>query len=355
MFNPLERPLPDTATDQLEASKVTLPMPDIRRALLNGNETTSGGVLIGSCETMSHHGTRVAVQGDFATCPACKNGGPVFNDCEPNFNLMGKSILVEGARVHCKCPEKPYVIPSQNDFTIEVNRGSGVRVPADTSSTMTPEASNKVVAAMQEKTFTEDQTLICPNMSNAEFRALMLRLRDKAVKDVDNRLREISTWGKTDQAKMALYFGPPDSNLRSRLKDGLTRIRALLVSLSESNFERYSEESLARTGCAPKAPKDNLGAASVCGPDGLHRIFIWPAFCRLPDELKDSKGNPVDGDSKLLTLIHEVSHFQDAMGTRDVWYSTRNSRWKAADANRFCIENAENIAAYTVGIWDDRV
>ncbi|HEY0821966.1 MAG TPA: PAAR domain-containing protein, partial [Rhizobacter sp.] len=97
-------------------------MSDMRCALLHGNKTTSGGTLIGTGDSMTHHGTRVAVEGDFATCPACKVGGPVINDCEPNFRLMGKSILVEGARVLCQCQRKPLIIASQNTFTIEVNR-----------------------------------------------------------------------------------------------------------------------------------------------------------------------------------------------------------------------------------------
>jgi len=97
-------------------------MTDIRCALLDGDRTTTGGVLIGT-DNSTHHGTRMAVRGDFATCPACKAGGLVFNDCDPSFTLMGKDILVEGARVHCNCPTKPRVLASQNTFTIQVNRG----------------------------------------------------------------------------------------------------------------------------------------------------------------------------------------------------------------------------------------
>jgi uncharacterized Zn-binding protein involved in type VI secretion len=98
-------------------------MPDTRYALKNYDQTTTGGVLIATTQGMTHHGTPVGVEGDFATCPACKVGGPVFNDCHPNFSVMGKQILVTGARVHCKCERKPWVIHSQSDFTIEVDRG----------------------------------------------------------------------------------------------------------------------------------------------------------------------------------------------------------------------------------------
>jgi len=85
--------------------------------------TTTGGALNSSVQGFEHHGVRVAAEGDYATCPACKAGGPVMNDAYPSFTLMdGRQILVRGARVMCHCPQKPLVIPSQSNFTIEVNR-----------------------------------------------------------------------------------------------------------------------------------------------------------------------------------------------------------------------------------------
>lgn len=100
-------------------------MPDIRYALKNHDRTTTGGVLIATTVGMWDHSTPVGVEGDFATCPACKEGGPVFNDCNPSFDVLGKQILVSGARVYCKCVKQPLVIASQSMFTIEVNLGGG--------------------------------------------------------------------------------------------------------------------------------------------------------------------------------------------------------------------------------------
>lgn len=163
-------------------------MSDMRSALLNGNKTSSGGVLIGTGETMTHHGTRVAVLGDFATCPACKVGGPVFNNCEPSFVVMDKSILVEGARVHCRCHNKPYVIPSQNSFTITVNRRGRFTDLADTFGAITPDMSNKLVADPLERMFTEDKTRICPNMTNEAFASMAMHLCAELVKRTEIRL-----------------------------------------------------------------------------------------------------------------------------------------------------------------------
>ncbi|WP_454764872.1 PAAR domain-containing protein [Cupriavidus campinensis] len=111
-------------------------MPDIRYALRNGDATSTNGVLIATGETMLHHGVKVGVEGDYATCPACKAGGAVMNDCYPAFDIRGKQILVSGARVHCKCPTRPIVVHSQTNFTIEVNRG-GRHAPPPLSSTAT--------------------------------------------------------------------------------------------------------------------------------------------------------------------------------------------------------------------------
>lgn len=97
-------------------------MPDIRYALKNGDPTSTDGQLIAHTTHMIHHGVSVGVEGDIATCPACKSTGPVFNDCYPAFDLFGKQILVSGARVNCRCVDKPVVFHTQNDFTIEVSR-----------------------------------------------------------------------------------------------------------------------------------------------------------------------------------------------------------------------------------------
>lgn len=92
---------------------------DVRRLLQDGDPTTHKGVLVGT-STSTNEGRRMALEGDFATCPRCGTGGPVFNDCDPRWTDMGKSVLVEGARVFCKCAEKPWVIPTQNVMTTEV-------------------------------------------------------------------------------------------------------------------------------------------------------------------------------------------------------------------------------------------
>lgn len=97
-------------------------MPDIRYALRNGDKTSTGGELVATGRSAFHYDVTIGVEGDYATCPACKTGGPVMNDCSPNFDMDGSQILVSGARVHCQCETKPVVLPSQTSFSVEVNR-----------------------------------------------------------------------------------------------------------------------------------------------------------------------------------------------------------------------------------------
>lgn len=107
-------------------------MGDMREALRDGDQTTTGGVLEARGPGLNHGGRRVAGDGDWATCPACKNGGKVTNDAFPSSTLPdGRQILVRGAKVMCSCSDKPLVIPSQHTFNIEVNRkGIGQSKPA---------------------------------------------------------------------------------------------------------------------------------------------------------------------------------------------------------------------------------
>ncbi|CAJ0714610.1 hypothetical protein R1479_01686 [Ralstonia mannitolilytica] len=96
-------------------------MTDRRCALRHGDTTSTGGVLIATGQG-KHRGIQLAVEGDLATCPACRSIGQVVNDCHPAFALKGKQVLVEGARVYCRCANPPTCFASQNSFTIVVNR-----------------------------------------------------------------------------------------------------------------------------------------------------------------------------------------------------------------------------------------
>lgn len=326
---------------------------DIRRLLQHGDPTSNKGMLIGTSDS-TNHGQRMAVEGDFATCPKCGVGGPVFNDCDPRWTDMGKSVLVEGARVCCQCADKPFVIATQNVMTTVV----GVRQPvagytAFAKSAGIPDAFNKMTpgAAAVTAAYDSDPTMICPNMTNAEFLATMRYLRDKAVRLLTDRIAELDRWSAADQDKVELWFGKARPDTRRSLRDGLARIREIMGGLRDRNFERETPEALARVGCVPRAKEgERPSTASVCKPDGTYTIFIGRAFCAFASEENSLDGVPFDKDSKLTALIHEVSHFPEAMDSEDHWYSVFLSKTRARMRDEFCISNADNISYYVANI-----
>jgi hypothetical protein len=52
--------------------------------------------------------------------------------------------------------------------------------------------------------------------------------------------------------------------------------------------------------------------AYVYRDDKTHTVYLCPVFFAKNDE------KPLSKDSKIGTLIHELSHFQDVLGTKDL-------------------------------------
>lgn len=105
--------------------------------------------------------------------------------------------------------------------------------------------------------------------------------------------------------------------------------------------------------CVNPEPDRQGVAAQVCKPDIKTRtIAIAFAFCGLRKTNRifgtDSSGK---GDSQLLTLIHEVTHFEDVFNSTDDWNHPRVAKDMLA-SGRFDIArvNADNLAGYILGI-----
>lgn len=109
-------------------------MPDTRFHLKHGDPTSTGGQLIAIRPDFTHHGVAMAIEGDVATCPACKSSGPVLNDCYPGDDYHGTQVLVTGARVYCKCQEHPIVLNTQRDSSVEISWSNSRNLPRGLSS-----------------------------------------------------------------------------------------------------------------------------------------------------------------------------------------------------------------------------
>ncbi|WP_197523945.1 M35 family metallo-endopeptidase [Cupriavidus sp. USMAHM13] len=316
-------------------------MEDLREALRHGDVTSTGGMLTSTVVGFRHEGVPVAAEGDYATCPACKAGGPVQNDAHVPFTLPnGRRLLVRGARVMCQCADKPVVIPSQHHFVVGVGGPGRVYRPAALNAHV-PMAAEKL-SGDGAGMLVDDAERICPNMSNGDFISMVLRLRDTAVACCVKRLEELHRWEHGDRARVMHWFGVADETIRHHLLDGIPRIERILRELTGDNFVRYSDERMEYIGCTPKTRNNPRVAAAVCAPDtGTHTIAIALNFCAL-SPYADSV------DSQLLTLVHEVSHFHDAMATTDHFYRLYAARREAKEANPQCLENADNVAGYVI-------
>lgn len=193
-----------------------------------------------------------------------------------------------------------------------------------------------------------DAPRVCYNMPNEEFFPLMMRLRDKAVRLMGDRLAELARWNETDRDKVALWFGEASEAIRQTLIDGLPRMREIMSTLTEKNFVRETAEGIAAVGCVMAS---NDATASVCKPDGTFTIFIASKFCDLEaDEIDFKTGMTRAKDSKLIVLIHEVSHFPVAMNTEDPIYGIPSVKEAARKKNPILMGNAGSVAYYVVNM-----
>ena len=132
-----------------------------------------------------------------------------------------------------------------------------------------------------------------------------------------------------------------------------SRLSGVLRGLEARNFVRWSPDALKHVGCVNPRPNLNGVVAQVCAPDIKTRtIVIALSFCDLRRTTR-GYGTDIfyDGDSQLLTLIHEVTHFIDVFGSADAWYKTDVARAQIFITSdlRKARNNADSLVGYIVG------
>lgn len=149
------------------------------------------------------------------------------------------------------------------------------------------------------------------------------------------RQKSVRGFGLTPQAK-------------SFLLKGIAATIVSLRALRARDFVQYSEGNI-KLGACHGSVVDSEAAASVCPVEVTSkRIMIAPKFRGLSrDKRNPYNGEIGDGDSQLLTLVHEVTHFKDVFGSNDNFYSTyRSIKYVEDPGIRF---NAGSLAAYIIG------
>lgn len=185
----------------------------------------------------------------------------------------------------------------------------------------------------------------CPNMTDAEFRKLVLGLRDEAVVIAKQRIAGLARWTPDTQARVVEWFGSSDSTVRTRLTAGLGALVTVMSNLTAKNFVRPGSDADLATGCLPNMKGLDGEVAHVCRPDtATHTIAININFCSLPDRSASNLS------SKQLTIVHECSHFIDTFGSED--YPGAYGRWAcerlAKEHPEQAIRNADSIAWFVL-------
>jgi len=182
---------------------------------------------------------------------------------------------------------------------------------------------------------------ICPNMTDSDFRTLVIELRDEAVSLTRQRIAQLMHWSPESRARVTEWFGTANSLTRDKLLRGLQRLLVVMPELTAKNFVRQGSPQDRATGCLPNMKNLSGVTAHVCAPDvATHTIAIHVDFCLLPDR---SAGHL---SSKQLTLVHECSHFFDTFGAEDIPLGYGRSACKelAKRHPELAIRNADSIA-----------
>ena len=196
-----------------------------------------------------------------------------------------------------------------------------------------------------------DDTLACFNVKSEEFGKMMMGLRDEAVTYAQNRRAELLRWDDLAKARTMKWFNSMEQEIRDYLLPRLDSVIRVLRGLTPDNFGYDTSENSVEAGCLPSEGLGQEGViAAVCAANTVrHRILINMRFFDIPKRgmtygTKDFNGK----DSQLLTLIHEVTHFNDVAGSKDPYYGVRGA---ARNSNSPMARlNADSLASYILGI-----
>lgn len=327
-----------------------------RKILVVGDPPARGGrVLPYDGPLLDLYGHRVALIGGRAYCEGCNSVGIVAKAGGPRRPQFISEAALEGDVVICHCPApQPILSTLQQWATYDDGAWQAVdaepSLPAMAMSVATEPSEMAALKKVVDESVShppeaEQTERICPNMTNKEFVTTVLELRDKAVSLISGkRLPELERWNEADKSRVKDWFGVADQDTREYLQQGLKACVRVLRGLEARNFVRYSETALRHVGCILPNNADDA-AAGVCKPDtATHTIAINIKFCEL-------RPTSADQDSKLSTLIHEVTHFDDCFGSFDALYYLRASRAAAQTDPQRMRSNADSIAGYVV--WDE--
>ncbi|MBU7438585.1 PAAR domain-containing protein [Paraburkholderia fungorum] len=92
-----------------------------RFLILNGDSTTSNGVIHATATTIQLNGEDVAHEGDEVACPACNTTGKI--QCDGARQIMtapdGRRAALSDDLCICACQSPPRLVSSQQGMSVE--------------------------------------------------------------------------------------------------------------------------------------------------------------------------------------------------------------------------------------------
>jgi peptidyl-Lys metalloendopeptidase len=187
-------------------------------------------------------------------------------------------------------------------------------------------------------------TPICPNMTNREFRITARRLLEWAAMAVDRRIEDLNRNDAGTRNRMQYWFGKNDEDTRQYLLSGFLRVSSVIKSLTPASLTRSDPNTDRILGCVPNVQNLDGEAAHVCAPNTERKLIsIGMKFCNgLRDEDEDH-------DSRVSTIIHEVTHFADTFASGDPMYSISRplAFWGQRNPEK-ALKNADSLAGYVL-------
>ncbi|MGJ7510722.1 PAAR domain-containing protein [Variovorax sp. GT1P44] len=328
----------------------------MRRVAVVGDPLRPGGqVLPYTGPSSTIHGHRMALIGGRAYCDSCGSVGVIAKAGGPRRGMFyGAEVALEGDVVVCQCRTHPQIVSVlQTTSTCDDLGGalsSTLGIPNFGSVTGSSVAALKKTADGPFSHEAEPSESICPNMTDKQFAEEVLTLRDRAAALATERLSDLGRWDRNAQTHVKKWFGQANDEVRGYLQNGIHACIRVLRDLKATNFVRYVEGDDKHTGCSFPSNADLGTAAAVCKPDLATRtIAIAPKFCALHrDKVIFGSSTIKLGDSQLLTLVHEVTHFQDVFNSNDTWYTSSESLYQIKNASNYrrALQNADSLASY---------
>ena len=189
----------------------------------------------------------------------------------------------------------------------------------------------------------------CENIGNDQFAELIMSLCKEAKDLAESRHNELLRWDAKAKARTMEWFGTSEDEVRDFLAPRINKVAGVLRGLKLENFKKLTKENVAETGDCYLATED--ADAAVCQTDTKeHRIFLGVSFCTRERDGRELGKNDTFKlkDTQLLTIIHEVTHFNDTFGSHDIYLGVRSAKMTPKTKNH--LTSADGLAGYIIGI-----